>query len=710
MTRTSQTRSDTQEGDCNGGGNHDKAYARLLVCVALCAVVVILLRLIVQSIRENRSTAATPPAVAPVLEVTASSKEGRKEIVGPAELKREEVRVSGRVVDETGTPVTGATVYAEMRKDPNGSSETTVVPQICPSEPTGPDGCFTLALAQGNVEYTFRAKADGYFPAHVAVLVPAKGVEDVEIVLHRAGSISGRVVDLGRNPMRDVWVGAEDSSGRVFKTKKSTGRDGQYEIAALPEGEYSLGALYDPPGKPRERVGFFVGKEPEDPLAKVTLRPGEARAGVELIIPWMPGPAVSGRVRESNGRPVADAVVSALVGSPCGYAEEKTDGQGRFTIRYLQSSSTGETPNVVMLMAECPGYEWTTVEGVLVPSKDVEIIMMPAQRGRIEGTVRDAISGEPVKGAGVFLSSELGRTRFVNRSTNRSGSFEIENVKTGVVTLAVYKREYGFQIIGGTVVRADQTSIVDLRLDPAGHLRVDIEYVGHMKGLEAPRDFMCWRADGKTLGPTVNRYVVNDLERGESGGPITRQPAGVYELSLAPGAYHAVLCVDIPLKLIPIVEKLVDGEYYPEFWGGVIYQHRVVQLESGLTTTWRAEVGGTGVVRGEASFPDLGRDSATQIRLYLAMGGDVSSLLERPGRTLIYGEELPAFFASHFDVLVMAGITTSWYYLPCLPAGEYDLAVVSAMRDDAYVREELEILSRQRFALRENEEKIINLP
>jgi hypothetical protein len=70
---------------------------------------------------------------------------------------------------------------------------------------------------------------------------------DVQVVLHRAASIAGRIIRPDGSAAPDVPVQLAIRSGRarsiLFEARATSGFDGRYEITGLPPGEYLVGAM-----------------------------------------------------------------------------------------------------------------------------------------------------------------------------------------------------------------------------------------------------------------------------------------------------------------------------------------------------------------------------------------------------------------------------------------------------------------------------------
>ncbi|WP_079574050.1 carboxypeptidase regulatory-like domain-containing protein [Krasilnikoviella flava] len=130
--------------------------------------------------------------------------------------------VTGTVTDADGAPVDGAEVTFD------GSRDRTVT--------TGDDGAFAAELAVG--DYAVSAQAFGYVasaPADVAVTVDA--TVTLPITLERAATrtVSGTVTEKDGAPTAGAVVALSGPLDAV-----TTGDDGRYAIAGVPDGTYTL--------------------------------------------------------------------------------------------------------------------------------------------------------------------------------------------------------------------------------------------------------------------------------------------------------------------------------------------------------------------------------------------------------------------------------------------------------------------------------------
>jgi EmrB/QacA subfamily drug resistance transporter len=169
-------------------------------------------------------------------------------------------------------PVEGATVTLT---DPSG--------QVVASRSTTSDGSYAFrGLVPGS--YTMAVSARVYRPAALVVQVSETGKvrQDVELVggaqLH--GRIRGKY---GRRPLPGARVTLIDTAGRVVAAT-STGEDGSYRFAEVPEGQYTVVATTYPPSASTIKVSGGQNHEHDMELAF---------------------PEPDGSVSLSNGRPAS---------------------------------------------------------------------------------------------------------------------------------------------------------------------------------------------------------------------------------------------------------------------------------------------------------------------------------------------------------------------------------------------------------------------
>ncbi len=177
------------------------------------------------------------PAGFTITRRTRLSEEGTAEDVlvefGAASLR-------GRLLNESGAPVSGAWVQIELVEDESEMPWSRVKAQTT----TGQDGTFS---AGGLEPGTYQVRISG--TSHAGLLSDPIQIAEgaaLDAGTYRVGagrSIQGRVVDDEGRPVEDATISLVDAQGRpVFLfSMTSTGSDGRYQVGGLEPGTYTIG-------------------------------------------------------------------------------------------------------------------------------------------------------------------------------------------------------------------------------------------------------------------------------------------------------------------------------------------------------------------------------------------------------------------------------------------------------------------------------------
>jgi protocatechuate 3,4-dioxygenase beta subunit len=322
--------------------------------------------------------------------------------------------ISGQVVDaRTSQPLRGAVVRAaRVPSDKPGAASNI-------GFRTGEDGRFILrGVAPGAIN--FHVIKAGYVPGpYTSPRSAADGqrIENVVLSVPRAASIAGRVVDESGQPV----AGALVSTGTPMKPDATTQRalsalgsasvtddDGQYWIGGLTAGEYMVAV------NPYGEVG--VAQDPADrPGAQtITLKldVGEERTGADFVVKLrttnlssvsrkdLEGTSVvSGRVVDTRGRTVPNAIVVLASADAMAGRSVTTDNGGNFQIANVPGGRFG-------IGASAPGFplsvqlqtrpSTTLMEIAVKDGQATTEVVLTLRRGAvISGVVTDEF-GDPV--------------------------------------------------------------------------------------------------------------------------------------------------------------------------------------------------------------------------------------------------------------------------------------------------------------------------
>ena len=238
-------------------------------------------------------------------------------------------------------------------------------------------------------------------------------------------------------------------------------------------------------------------------------------------------PVITGRVRHTNGDPVANSTV--YLSTPNGrYYYAGTDDAGRYSVHgvtagdFTASASDSESG----LSAEVTG---TLAEGSTLLVLDVTL----PPSGTVRGTFRDG-DGNPVVGATVFVrSSGLEYDRYLPLPTDDGGQYEARHVALGTLTVQAQDPTTSLVAEASGVLDTDQATVVVDLTEPRG---------GSVTGLVV-------EGDGATPVPEATVTLESVRQQGNFGTYYREATAGAdgrFLLSPAPagslllGALHPV--------------------------------------------------------------------------------------------------------------------------------------------------------------------------
>jgi protocatechuate 3,4-dioxygenase beta subunit len=312
-------------------------------------------------------------------------------------------RISGRVLDEAGSPVEHAYVFAQRE-------EVTARFDGAPSYSSSDEnGNFTLDdVAPGDVSVQVRAEGFQSLTRRGLRITAGEELRDLTLRLSRGATVEGRVFGADGEPLAGATVRALSSSQNApgFDSRSAnTDTEGRYRLGGLPFTHLTFAA------------------EDENHVRAVRdldLAPGDNRLDFRLEA----GLSVSGRVVNAGGEPVLAAQVhlstTGVHWSPEG---TDTDADGAFTLRGVQ-------PGTYRLTATKDGYAAAVREGLAVtaPVQGIELVL---ERGAaIVGHVLGADLDELSKLRLMAVSaSAAGMPLFGN--VDYEGNYRIEGVAPG---------------------------------------------------------------------------------------------------------------------------------------------------------------------------------------------------------------------------------------------------------------------------------------
>ena len=305
------------------------------------------------------------------------------------------LELRGRVVDDTGKPVGDAMVeaYAEdaVRRPMVGRNL---------SATSAADGQFTL---DGLHAGSYRVFAYHQGLAQNAPVPAPAGKTDLELVLQRSGTVSGRVVSKSGEPVRKFSVEGQDFHAA----------DGRFNLSSVAPDSSELfveGAF------PTVRLSVQVQPGQSVDLGDVVVDDGQTLGGRVLASDGRPAPGVE--VTElppgydTSGPDDSDSAIDPILDSP---RTVTTDADGAFAFDHLR-------PGMYLVQASSGSASSTPIRGA--PGTELELRMEPGAVLRGRASLSD---GSPVDdGTAIFVGGAVtAQTRVVG------GQFELSGLPAG---------------------------------------------------------------------------------------------------------------------------------------------------------------------------------------------------------------------------------------------------------------------------------------
>ncbi|MCC6490730.1 MAG: sigma-70 family RNA polymerase sigma factor [Candidatus Hydrogenedentes bacterium] len=377
--------------------------------------------------------------------------------------------ISGVVVDTAGNPVADAGVSF------HGAG-------VFPGASTWADGRFKaggfpvtaevlVAATEGRTSASYRYSGNGVREATPAerdartspisgpFSVPRGGLKDVRLVLQPGARVSGRLTDRLGQPLAGVNVMARSTVSGYFGSRfAKTGKQGEFVMSGLAEGEYDLAWNPRMPGEDEQMYGWA----PHEALVlqRIKVSWGQQVDGIQLRASDQTAAAsgpeggwtLKGRVLDTRGKPVEGASIRAQDFANFKEVATTTSADdGSFELAGLRAC---------LLTVSHPDYSRhmdTLKEPATGP---LDIIL--EDRGTVSGQVRYADTGMPVTS---FTVRAQGRADEPVQVNNEEGRFRVEGVDAGRNEVIITAEGYKESSTPVTVVPGRETTGVDVRLE-----------------------------------------------------------------------------------------------------------------------------------------------------------------------------------------------------------------------------------------------------
>lgn len=337
--------------------------------------------------------------------------------------------ITGTVLDEAGTPVAGAKVYASAYVQ-NGSEVSLGMRRSFSTEADSDDeGRFVVRYLQTRVppiQYRLLAKAEGYANHLSPAMQP--NTQDAVLILSQGSFASGHALHgTTGEPVADLEVGI-GSRNQLATTTAKTGADGWFILGPIEPGEHSLSVL---------REHWFA-----DPAtAKFQVAAGVDADGLRVSV--MPGGVITGRVYdETTERGIGKARMYVSPAEGGIITDAETDANGEFRFEGLETGAWRVSVD------DAPGYPessgWNRPSIKIALGEEYNGVDFALSRGfTISGIVVDK-DGKPVQSAYVngYAQSNFGggsQTRDSEQTTT-TGQFTLAGFESGqTVQVSAYK-------------------------------------------------------------------------------------------------------------------------------------------------------------------------------------------------------------------------------------------------------------------------------
>lgn len=444
-------------------------------------------------------------------------------------------RVSGRVVDEKGRPVRGASVraFGAQTAALGGGDSLGVtagpVPPISAAASAGlafvtesradADGAFVLeGLRPG--QYTVVASHDDFAPSGATRIELSAGESrtSVEVVMLPGGELSGRVVDERGRGLESIPIELR-ADGERLPRMSVTDEGGEFSFEGV-RGEVTVTALpYDLP-----------------PAREVVTVSGDERVAIELALSRSLE-TLRGRVVDERGFGISGALLTVTSEDPARPVKRsaKSDADGSFSVPALPAPPYG-------VSVEHPAFSQTRMTGV-DETDDLEVTMVAGVT--LLGEVLDGWTGDGLEGVRVRIRGEQdAQTR-----SRQDGTFVLRQLPTGTYEVSFEHSDYEGQtqrVVLEPPRYVDRPQELDaVRLEPGGVVEgevVDAD-LSPVAGAEVawgdpPRWSTAARTDGRgrfrLRGVPEGLYFIT-ARHDQAGEDSSQEPVAVRPLETSPG-------------------------------------------------------------------------------------------------------------------------------------------------------------------------------
>lgn len=355
--------------------------------------------------------------------------------------------LAGRVIDAAGAALSGAWIHAVPVAKGDARPTARGRQPSLGGVTSAADGSFRLSSLRPKDLYVLQATLPGFLPAMTQAPTPSAGRRGgpVVLVLTPARTAFGRIQDADHRSVAGAAI-------RLTEARDSTGSQKQFgdreprtpDAVSDSQGRITVAEI------PAMALDLEVSKPGYAPVVVRNFKVQSGTGSINLgTVTLYPGAAITGRVSDSQGKPVAGAHVFRVERSqlPFEMADRLrdetpdviTNTDGRFSLADLPQGLP------VHLLVSAPGHLPVAVRGVRPPTAKPLRIRLDAGSTFI-GRVLDP-QGLPVSGADIELNwratlpgrADLQTGPPMSKSTKagQDGRFKFSELPTGGATLGV---------------------------------------------------------------------------------------------------------------------------------------------------------------------------------------------------------------------------------------------------------------------------------
>jgi len=429
------------------------------------------------------------------------------------ERKKLEGYIAGRLVDKQGQGIAGIMVNVYARRRGGGaSSEGTTGGAM-----SGPDGRFRIeGLVEGPFSGHTHPQAAGLYDVFAQGTVPevVSPADDVEILVERLGSVSGRVVKKGTNEPVKSFRAAVFVRNYLPEMQPFMDAEGRFSIERVIPGAARLRVEV-------EGVGVF----------EKTFEVGDGEHVKDILVEVGEPIGIRGRVvRKEDGQPVERAKIIPLSLNRVehwvdhiSFSDEGhtySDAAGDFTL-------TGIASGIETLYVEHPDYGLVEKDGISVPEGGMAegVVIELEQPGALEGHVLD--EGKPVEGAKIIVSGLPNRAF---ERTDQKGHYHFAMLPPGRYRVVWEKSETGYQLnpAQNAEIRPGEAAVVDFGKDGATLFGTVSRFGVPVEGIEVSLMTAPYVSTGGSLTNNLGEYRISAIQPGPYQLSLVENGKGVY--------------------------------------------------------------------------------------------------------------------------------------------------------------------------------------